>query len=473
MEKKTKIKNFFNKLIFLVSVLTIILCIGISMLAKNYANGANCDFLLGEEKDTCVANKCNQYMQNPEYLNEECAVIVDVNDKKKCEKYNKDLITTCTMIMLNQKQQTSLDNQITLIQSESALLESEITGKKDKIEEIDSQIIAITGRINEKEESINKQKKMLAGLIRVYHENNQKDPLALIGGSIISSSFLPGTDQVSQVGQKVGEMLSNIKALKIGLENEKTEVENDKNKTIELKKQLENKNRDLDASRRQKNSLLAETQGKEEKYKKKLERVERQKQDLLGDINELYVTNSAEIEALKASLPSPDSKYRASNGWYYSQKDPRWGDKRIGQSKSLLKDYGCALSSVAMVFTYHGKSVTPASMAKQPIYYWDLISWPADWNGIKLAANTNHGGVDWDNVDEEIKNDNPVIVFVRAKGRAGHYVVIHHKDKQGRYVVHDPYFGPNIFLDSTIKLLSKMYGSSISIKSVDQMILYK
>lgn len=402
----------------------------------------------------------------------QCALL-EGDNKEKCELLEEKEAAYKKIIELKKKQQTSLDNQITLIQSESASLESEIEENKNRIGEIDNQITTIVGRIKEKEKAINQQKKMLAGLIQIYYENNQKDPFASIGGAAASSAFLAGTDQVAQVGQKVGEMLSSIKALRAGLENEKTEVEKDKNETVELKKQLESKNKDLEASRRQKSTLLAETQGEEEKYKKKLERVEQQKQDLLGDINELYVSNSAEIEALKASLPSPDSKYRASNSWYYSQKDPRWGDKTIGQSKSLLKDYGCALSSVAMVFTYHGKGVTPAQMAKQPIYYWDLISWPADWEGIKLVTNTNHGGVDWDKVDAEIGKNNPVIVFVRAKGRAGHYVVIHNKDQQGRYVVHDPYFGPNIFLESTIKLLAKMYNSSTSKNSVDQMILYR
>lgn len=399
--------------------------------------------------------------------------LLEGDNKEKCELLEEKEEAYKKIIELKKKQQTSLDKQITLIQSESSSLESEIEENKNRIGEIDNQIVTIVGRIKEKEKAINQQKKMLAGLIQIYYESNQKDPFASISGTVASSAFLVGTDQVAQVGQKVGEMLSSIKALRAGLENEKNEVEKDKIETVELKKQLESKNRDLEASQKQKSILLAETQGEEEKYKKKLERVEQQKQDLLGDINELYVSNSAEIEALKASLPSPDSKYRASNSWYYSQKDPRWGDKTIGQSRSLLKDYGCALSSVAMVFTYHGKSVTPAQMAKQSIYYWDLISWPANWEGIKLVTNTNHGGVDWDKVDKEIGNNNPVIVFVRAKGRAGHYVVVHNKDKQGRYVVHDPYFGPNIFLDSTIKLLAKMYGSATSKSSVDQMILYQ
>jgi len=350
---------------------------------------------------------------------------------------------------------------------------------KDKIDELGNQIKNLEEKIIEKEELIRTQKKVLAELVRTYYEYNRQDIFAEITGNAMTSAFLSSEDYISQMGTKVGEILASIKALKAGLEIERNDIVNKKNKTVELKNDLEDKNANLEASKIQKDRLLADTKGEEAKYEKLLRRVEEQKQDLLGDIDELYIENSAEIEALKASLPKPDSKYRASTSWYYSQKDPRWGNNRIGNSKSLMKDFGCAISDVAMVFTYHGDSISPKTLAKKPIFSWDLINWPTNsgevvsGGNVNLIKNTKHGGVSWSEIDNEIKKDNPVIVFVRAKGKAGHYVVIHNKDKNGKYVVHDPYFGSNIFLDSTFKLLSKMYDVSVSKSSVDQMILYK
>jgi len=87
-----------------------------------------------------------------------------------------------------------------------------------------------------------------------------------------------------------------------------------------------------------------------------------------------------------------------------------------------------------------------------------------------LASTTSHGNIDWDTVDKEIKNNNPVIVFVKStKKGAGHYVVIHSKDKNGEYVVHDPYWGSNIFLNSTRAYVSALYRGGTTI---DQMIVY-
>lgn len=465
--KKTKMNNKKNvrKIILFLAFF----CWDIFII-KNVANGANCEFLVGEEKDNCIAERCEQYTQNPESLNDECAQITDEKDQKKCAEYNKTIVATCKLINLKQKQVTSIGNQLSLMQSEISSLENEISQNQNKIGQMSEQMAALLGKIKEKEELINKQKKVLVKLIQVYYENSRKNLFAYLGGVVPVYAFLSDEDHIAEISQKAGEVLSNIQGLKIELEKEHNELEKNKNETIELKNQLEEKTQTLETSKKQKKILLIETRGEEEKYKKKLERVEQQKQDLLGDIDELYVANSAEIDALVEKAPS---KYWAKNNWYYSQKDTRWGNKTIGQSKSLLKDYGCALSSVAMVFTYYGETVTPAIMAKQPIYYWDLISWPAKWSGISLIANTKHSGVNWSTIDKEIEKEHPVIIFVKAKGRAGHYVVIHTKTNDGKYVVHDPYFGANIYLDSTMKALGKMYGTSISKSKIDQMIVYE
>ena len=125
-----------------------------------------------------------------------------------------------------------------------------------------------------------------------------------------------------------------------------------------------------------------------------------------------------------------------------------------------------------MVATYHGSSITPGQLAKQPIFYYDLIVWPRSW-GNASCVNCPPSHVtpfDWFRLDREVGAGYPVIVFVRANGRgAGHYVVVHHKTDDGRYVVHDPLFGANIYLDSTRVYISNLYDTSTSL---DQMVIY-
>ena len=135
-----------------------------------------------------------------------------------------------------------------------------------------------------------------------------------------------------------------------------------------------------------------------------------------------------------------------------------------------MKDYGCAVTALSMVFTYHDEDITPGKLSSQPIFYRDLIVWPENWKGLELSSSKAHGNVDWNTIKKEISKDRPVIVFVRARAGAGHYVVIHGRDKNGEYVVHDPLFGPNLYLDTTEKLVGSIYDSSTTI---DQMLIYK
>lgn len=229
------------------------------------------------------------------------------------------------------------------------------------------------------------------------------------------------------------------------------------------------KKRSLDNEQTSKEDLLGQTQGEEQKYQDLLTRVEEQKQGLLGDIDELSSEKSSELAAVEATLEKPKSGL-ASTKWYFSQRDSRWGDQHIGFSNTLMKSYGCAVTAVSMVFRYHGVDIDPGTLAQQPIFYHDLIVWPKSWKGVELVSSNGHGNIDWDVIDKEIKNKNPVIVFVKSTKRgAGHYVVVHGKDKNGDYVVHDPYWGSNIFLSSTKAYVGALYGSGTV---VDQMIIY-
>lgn len=375
------------------------------------------------------------------------------------------------IIEIKRKQQTTLSNQIYLIEAETGRLEAEISLNKEKIYDLNIQVEDLRNQIAGKEISIKDQKKILSELIQLYYEYHQQGTLSFVFSNEGLANFMAEEDRLSQTGEKIREMISNIRSLKDNLESEKKAIEEKKKEATDLSFELEEKSSQLESSKAQKEALVAQTRGEETRYQDLLARVEQQKQELLGDIDELYSANTAEIDQLAGSLPKPTSGL-ASTSWYYSQKDSRWGNMRIGQSSSLIKDYGCALTSVAMIFTYYGETTTPKTLARQQIYYWDLIVWPNGKN-IELAKNTNHNGINWSEIDRELANGNPVIVFIKARSNAGHYVVIHHKASNGKYVVHDPYWGANIYLDSSIKLLSALYKTSISKNSVDQMILYR
>jgi peptidoglycan hydrolase CwlO-like protein len=373
------------------------------------------------------------------------------------------------MIDLKQDKAQTLENQISLMESQISSLENDIAALQNQIDKTTLDINDLEGKVGEREAEIGQRKEILSQLIQSYYENNQDPAMEIVLRNASFSEFLSQSDYISQTGVKMDNVLAGVVEIKNQLESEKKELEIKNAEQKEQQGKILEKQSYLDNEQESKKQLLDQTHGEELKYQDLLSRVEQQKQELLGDIDELSQEKSSDLAAVEATIEKPKSGL-ASTKWYFSQRDSRWGDQHIGFSSTLMKSYGCAVTAISMVLKYHGIGIDPGVMAQQSIFYHDLIVWPKQWKGVQLVSSTGHGNIEWDVVDQEIKNKNPVIVFVKATKRgAGHYVVIHDKDKNGEYVVHDPYWGDNIFLSSTRAYVGALYNSPTAI---DQMIIY-
>lgn len=382
--------------------------------------------------------------------------------EEKAENYQR-------MISLKKQQQMTLKNQLEMMDLQIENFQNDIALTQQNIERNKGEIQLLERQVEQKSSELNQVKGGLGEMIRIYNEIDNEIALEFLSSKGDISSFLNQSEYVDQTSQKVNVILQEIKTKREELESKTNEQKNKQDELQQKNADLKEKVYFIGNEKASKEILLIKTNGEEAQYKNLLERVEKQKLELIGDIESLSVEKRQELDDILESASTPKSG-TASTKWYYSQKDSRWGQKRIGLSSSLMKDYGCAVTSLAMVFTYHNESITPGKLSSQPIFYQDLIVWPENWKDLKLVSTKAHSGVDWGKVKKEIEKDNPVIVFVRASSGAGHYVVVHGRDKNGEYVVHDPLFGPNIYLKTTQKLVGAIYNSSTTI---DQMLIYE
>jgi peptidoglycan hydrolase CwlO-like protein len=407
-----------------------------------------------------ATNDSSNNAANQDLIKEKQQQIEDLQQKE--ESYRQ-------MIQLKQDKEQTLQNQINLMDSQISNLEKDVSDLQAKIDATSGDIAQLSDKITKKEEDIGEKRQILANVIQSYYESNQDSLVQLFLSHTNLSEFLSQTDYTSQTGSKIDEVLASIVSDRAALEQAKKDLETKNESQKEQRGAIMEKKHYLDDEQNSKQQLLEKTNGEEQKYQDLLAKVEEEKLQLLGDIGDLSQQKKSELAAVEATLGKPKSGL-ASTSWYFSQTDSKWGNQGIGFSNSLMKNYGCAVTALAMVLKYHGADINPGILARQPIFYSDLIVWPQQWKGTELSSSTSHGNIDWKIIDTEIKNKNPVIVFVKAVKRgAGHYVVIHGKDKDGNYVVHDPYWGDNIFLSSTRALVSALYGGSTS---VDQMIIY-
>lgn len=372
----------------------------------------------------------------------------------------------------------SLENEIGLFEAQIAQLDLEIKATQAQIDQTNLEINNLILRIQIKEGEIEKQKEILGSLLREINDYDKKTALEILLKNEELSDFLNQAEYVDTVGEKIKNALDKLKEIKKELEKEKVSLQDKRAELEELSKSLLNKKEIAAFQKAAKETLLEETKGEEYKYQDLLFNVKNQKKTILGDINKLRRSMEAEIARIAALAERPSDNL-ASTSWYFSQNDPRWKNMTIGFSSSSIDDYGCAISSVAMVYKYYGIDIDPARLAKQPIYYYDLIVWPKQWRFLDMVGSPWRvsGGLtqnNWNEIDRQLAGGHPVIVFIRALGRgAGHYVVIHSKDSTD-YIVHDPVMwngqsGANIYLSTTRKYIESIYKTNTV---VDQMIVY-
>ncbi len=376
--------------------------------------------------------------------------------------------------IINQKRGEikTLNNQIAVFNARINKLQIDINITEDDIERTGLEILQLEYGIEEAEDNILEQKDNLGRIIQTIAEFDQVSQLEMMLESDDFSDFFNQITYLDNLQNGVKEKVENLKSLKERLNQNKESKEEKREKLKGLKEQLNDQKWSLASQRDSKKSLLGYTQGEESRYQEMLANIEAQKKSLLGDLNRLMQLKAEELARLKELQEKPPSQYWASTNWYFKQDDSRWAKTTIGFSDSEMEDYGCAVTSVAMILNYHGTRITPGQLAKEPIFYYDLIVWPKRTGNITCVNCPPPHTVpfDWFRLDRELGAGYPVIVFVKANGRgAGHYVVIHHKTADGRYVVHDPLFGNNIYLDSTQVYISNLYETTTKI---DQMIIY-
>lgn len=374
---------------------------------------------------------------------------------------------------INQKQGEikTLNNQVYIFSAQIGKLQVEINITEDETDQTNLEILQLEYGLIEAEKDTEKQKMNLAQIIQGISEYDEVTDLEIVLKSDDFSDFFDQMNYLENLQNGVQQRVENLKLLKNKIIADKDKKKEKREELEILKNKLADQTQSLSKQKKNKESLLSYTRGEEDKYQAMLKNIEDQKKSLLGDINRLRLQKAAELARLKELQEIPSKEYWASTNWYYRQDDPQWGKTTIGFSNSLMEDYGCAITSVAMVLTKQGQYIiTPGQLAKEKIFSYDLIIWPQEWNDVQLAYKTYRGALDWLKIDREISAGNPVIVRIQADGKnGGHYIIIHHKTKDGRYIVHDPLFGANIYLDSSRVYISNLYDTTTSI---NQMIVY-
>ncbi len=242
-------------------------------------------------------------------------------------------------------QSTTLTNQIAQYDAQIKLAELQIEETQRKIE-------LLTGRIDQLEVS-------LVALTRAFSERAAEtykmarlgDPLFYIVASPNLSTAVSRFHYLKLIQRSDQELLLRLQSAQSNYQDEKQDQES-------LQKQLEKQKANLDAQKAAKANLLAVTKNDERYYQRLLSQAKSQ----LAALRRFVVSQGG------ASILQNQTKC---DGWgcYYNQRDSQWGTIGIGGSSYSVAEYGCLISSVAMVASHYGKKMTPADIATNPNFF--------------------------------------------------------------------------------------------------------
>lgn len=318
------------------------------------------------------------------------------------------------------------------LQQEFQATAKKISQTEEGISTTNDDIDEITKRIDEDKDSIAALQKVIHGEIVDLYEHSQLSSVEIFLSGKTLSEALSDVQYIEDIQRSIQEKTEKIQAAKAELEDAKAKLIDKKESLNILSDTLNGNKEDLAVQKKQVNTLLTATQSQIGAYvaqqnaiKKQIAETQKRLQDL---INEAHWGS--------------DIVSAAPEGWTYRQLD--YG-QTLGNSPYTVHDYGCLVTSMAMVASFYGHHVNPGQIANNPRYFTrgGYAQTPALAAGIGLSIQ-ERSGVNWDTVDAALAAGHPVIVSIyipqvgaiNADG-SSHFIVL--QKKQGKtYLMQDP-----------------------------------
>lgn len=327
------------------------------------------------------------------------------------------------------KEGETLKSQITVMDNQTKLTEFRISATKNELSELEGDITVAEKKVSTLENSLDKiTKTLLSRIIATYQVGKVPEMHVLLAADNMES-YLTRANYLKMVQAHDKQLLMSTQQAKVDYQNQKDIFENKKTKVESLKGQLEEYTEQLEVDKKSKQQLLGVTQNDEAKYQKLLSEAKAQ-------ISGFKSFANSQVSGGPSILPPQSS----TDGWYFNQRDERWGRNSIGGSNDPMWQVGCLISSAAMLLKQRGENITPADIAGNSSNFFSNTAYMLiPWVGGKFASVWSS---DLGAIDSKLSSG-PVIVGLKAGPYGTHFVVLK-SGSGGSYVMHDPWNGADL-----------------------------
>lgn len=335
-------------------------------------------------------------------------------------------------IQETQDQAQTLTNTINFTNNQIQLQQIQIAQTQAEIFLLEKELANLNERIDGLSLSLDRLTDILIVRVQASYKQDRVSSIISLFTTNTFSDFVTQFKYLQQAERQIARAMQEAESQRL-LYDEQKNLKEIKQELLENKgEQLQAQQQQLENSRNEKERLLQQTKNDEATYQRLLAQAQAEINSFRAYTRALFGT----AYCLDSPAPQPD-------GWFYSQRDPRWCDSRIGRSSSTIGAVGCLVASTAMIWQKHGFDATPLTIANNFNFFFHNTAYmllPPDQPeppGFTVRA---HGG-DLSIIDNELKNGRPVIVrlSVTFTSVQTHFIVLK-SGSNGQYVMNDPLF---------------------------------
>jgi len=185
----------------------------------------------------------------------------------------------------------SLSNQVSILDNRVAQVEMDLKATEGKLDILNLEIEQLKLTIEEKQKTMDRQKEIIAELIRTLHQNKDKNYIEVLVTYNSFSDFYNGLQYLETVEEGLGQSVQSLKVAKAQLDEKREETESKQSDYLALNEQLQEKKKDLQENMFNKEILLARTNASERTFN-----------SLVDNLRKQYEQEEAEIQSIEQEM---------------------------------------------------------------------------------------------------------------------------------------------------------------------------
>ncbi len=211
--------------------------------------------------------------------------------KDKIKQLEDTISTYKQNIAQKQTEGVSLKNQMSIINNHIAQTQADVDLTNQELQKTQLEIEALTISIAEKEDTIDREKRMIGKMVQSLHANDQKNFLEIMLTNSNFANFYNQAKYLENVYIDLGRTVKGVRIAKEDLDGKKTLAEVKKTDYDKFLDQLNNQKKDLTDEKNNKETLLVQTKSSELRY-----------QTLLDSMRAQYKLVENEVSSFEAQV---------------------------------------------------------------------------------------------------------------------------------------------------------------------------